>query len=174
MKNKPVIHLLLTMLVLVYSTGNAYSQKLVFLFGHVIYSIPVDNYFKNNYNYGGGAEGGVGIGSGRTFLTGTIGYSSFVTPSGNHYGNTSYVPIKGGLRHYLLVGRILFINVDAGVAHIKNSVVNNTNFSGDLGLGVKLGATEFIAQYNGFVRSGFDNSGYSSWIELKAGIRIGL
>ena len=169
-----VIVFVWVILIFAFSNGKAYSQKLVFLFGHVIYGIPVDNYFKNNYNYGAGVEGGVGIGTGRTFLTGTIGYSSFITPSSNHYGNTSYVPIKGGLRHYLFVGKILFINVDAGAGLIKNSIVNYTSFSGDLGIGVKLGPTEIIAQYNGFTRSGFENSGYSSWIEIKAGMRFGL
>jgi hypothetical protein len=150
------------------------AQKLFFLFAHGQYAGPVDSYFNHNYNAGWGVEGGAAIGTGNTFLIGTIGYTSFSAASGNSLGNESYVPIKGGLRHYLLVGKILFMQVDAGVANIKNQVVNSTRFSGDLGMGVKLGPFEVMAVYDGFARPDSETSGYSSWIGIKAGARLGL
>jgi hypothetical protein len=82
----------------IFSPASSSAQRLVFLFGHLQYAIPVDNYFKNNYDHGLGVEGGVAIGTGRTFLVGTIGYTSFSNTAKNStYGTTSYVPIKAGL-----------------------------------------------------------------------------
>ncbi len=154
--------------------ARSHAQKLFFLFAHGVYNVPVDNYFNHNYNYGLGVEGGAAIGTGRTFLVVTTGYTSFQSVSGNSLGNVSYVPIKAGLRHYLLVGKILFFNVDAGVAHISDHAVKTSRFSGDVGLGVKLGPVEVIANYDGYARPGGETTGYSSWIGIKAGFRIGL
>ncbi|HTQ27551.1 MAG TPA: hypothetical protein VMI35_05455 [Puia sp.] len=154
--------------------GRISAQKLVFLFAHGLYAMPSDSYFKHNFNNGYGVEGGAGIGLGSTFFIGTIGYSSFGSTSQSSLGNTSYTPIKGGLRQYILVGKIIFLQVDAGVAHVKNEVVNGSRFSGDLGLGVKLGPFEVMASYDGFARSDGEPSGYSSWIGIKAGARLGL
>lgn len=53
--------------------GSAHAQKLVFLFGHLLYAAPVDPYVKHTSNDGFGVEVGAGIGTGRTFLAGTIG-----------------------------------------------------------------------------------------------------
>jgi len=150
------------------------AQKLFFLFAHGQYAAPVDSYFKHNYNYGAGVEGGAGIGTGRTFLVATFGYTSFKSVSESSYGNTSYVPIKGGIRHYILVAKILFIQADAGVGIIKNEIVNSSRFSGDIGAGVTLGPFEIIVNYDGFSRTSAENTGYSSWIGIKAGMRIGL
>ena len=121
-----------------------------------------------------GVEGGAGIGTGRTFLIATVGYTSFRSVSGNSFGNTSYIPLKAGIRHYLIVGKILFIHADGGAGIIKNNIVNSSRFSGDIGLGVKLGPVEVLADYDGFTRSSSENSGYSSWIGIKAGFRFGL
>ncbi|HTQ65329.1 MAG TPA: hypothetical protein VMI12_11050 [Puia sp.] len=151
------------------------AQKLIFLFGHLQYALPVDNYFKNNYDHGLGVEGGAGFGTGRTFLVGTIGYTSFSNTAKNStYGSTSYVPIKVGLRHYLFVGKILFLSVNAGVGLINNNVQNSSRFSGDIGLGLTLGPFEIIADYDGYTRTSAENSGYSSWIGIKGGVRFGL
>jgi hypothetical protein len=161
-------------LVLLGFAGKLEAQKLFFLFGHVQYDMPVDSYFKHNYNYGLGAEAGVGIGVGNTFFVGTLGYSSFEASSANKFGNYSYVPIKGGIRRYLLIGKLLFIQADAGVALVKNEVVNSSRFSADLGLGVKLGPFEVMAVYDGFTSGGEEATGYLSWIGIKGGIRLGL
>jgi hypothetical protein len=151
-----------------------FSQRLVFLFAHGVYSSPVDSYFKHQFNYGWGVEGGAGIGTGRTFLVGTVGYTGFNSVSASKYGNTTFVPIKAGLRHYILVGKILFLQVDAGLAHVQNEVIYGSRFTGDLGLGFKFGPFEAIATYDGYARGAGETSGYSSWIGIKAGIQLGL
>ncbi|MBS1596849.1 MAG: hypothetical protein JST75_01385 [Bacteroidetes bacterium] len=174
MKKSFCISFSFVLLSIFFSTQQTHAQKLFFLFAHGQYALPADSYFKHNYNYGLGVEGGAGIGTSRTFLVATVGYTSFKSVSGNSFGNTSYVPIKGGIRHYLLVGKILFIQVDGGVGMIKNNFVNSSRFSGDAGLGVKLGPFEVIADYDGFTRGSAENSGYSSWIGIKAGFRFGM
>jgi hypothetical protein len=156
------------------SAGPVEAQKLIFLFGHLAYEVPLDSYFKNNYNYGLGVEGGLAIGSGSTFFVGTVGYSSFMQQAESKKGNYSYVPLKGGLRKYLLVGKFLFVQVDAGVAVVKNDQVNSSRFSADLGLGAKLGPFEVMADYDGFANGSGEPAGYSSWIGVKAGMRLGL
>ena len=174
MKKNLCLFFLLSILAFLFSSNKLQAQKLFFLFAHGQYALPTDSYFKHNYNYGLGVEGGAGIGTGRTFFVGTVGYTSFTSVSGNDFGNSSFVPIKGGIRHYLLVGKILFIHADGGVAFIKNNIVNSSRFSGDIGVGVKLGPIEVLADYDGFTRSSAENSGYSSWIGIKAGFRFGL
>jgi hypothetical protein len=156
--------------------NNAKAQHLVFIFAHPVYESPVDKDFKNNYSFGLGAEGGVGIGAGRTFFIGTIGYSYFNARSNAEkpIGNLNYVPIKVGFRHYILVGKVLFINADAGVATItdRSTHTSSSRFTADIGPGVKLGPFEAIVNYDGFARS--DPSGYASWLAFKLGWRIGL
>jgi len=150
------------------------AQKLFFVFVHGQYASPVQNSFKNDYNYGVGAEGGAGIGFGaKTFLTGTVGYTVFNSPS-KELGNITYVPMKVGLRRYLLPGNLLFVHADAGVASIKDKTTNSSysRFTADIGAGAKLGPFELGVAYDGFKREGA--SGYASWLGFKAGWRFGL
>src|SRR5438105_1221402 len=150
------------------------AQKLVFLFAHGQYATPVQTDFKNSYSMGLGAEAGLGVGLGKTFFTGTIGYTFFNAKSGTEAGNITYAPVKLGIRHYLLPGNLLFIHADAGVAHIKDKTTNTSysGFTGDVGAGVKLGPFELGVAYDGFSRS--DPSGYASWLAFKAGWKFGL
>jgi hypothetical protein len=149
------------------------AQKLFFAFAHGQYASPVQNSFKNDYNYGVGAEGGVGIGFGaKTFLTGTVGYTVFNSPS-KEVGNITYVPMKVGLRRYLLPGNLLFVHADAGIGKIKDKTDNSSysRFSADIGAGAKLGPFEIGVAYDGFARK---DEGYATWLAFKAGWRFGL
>lgn len=148
-----------------------HAQKLVFLFAHGQYASPVQNSFKNDYNFGLGGEAGVGIGTGKTFFTGTVGYMVF--NGTGEAGNITFVPMKVGLRRYFLPMNLLFINVDAGVGHIKDKTTNSSysRFTGDVGAGAKLGPFEIGVAYDGFSR---DGGGYASWLGFKAGWRFGL
>jgi len=152
--------------------NHAQAQKLVFLFAHGQYASPVQSGFKNDYNFGLGAEGGVGLGTGKTFFTGTVGYMVFDASKGE-VGNITYVPVKVGLRRYFLPMNLLFIHVDAGVGHIKDKTTNTnySRFTGDVGAGAKLGPFEIGVAYDGFSR---DGGGYASWIGFKGGWRFGL
>ncbi|HEX6429898.1 MAG TPA: hypothetical protein VF008_19525 [Niastella sp.] len=154
--------------------NGAQAQKLFFVFAHGQYASPVQTSFKNDYNFGLGAEGGVGIGFGtKTFLTGTVGYTVFDAKSGE-VGNITYVPMKVGLRRYFLPANLIFIHADAGVGHIKDKTTNSSysRFTADVGAGVKLGPFEVGVAYDGFSRDG--SSGYASWLAFKAGWRFGL
>ncbi len=164
----------LIVLTTICNAKSAEAQKLIFLFGHVLYAIPADQNFEKNYSSGFGVEGGIGLGTGRTFVVGTVGYSSFTAFDSNPYGKLSYLPIKVGIRHYLLVGKLLFINADAGVGILQNGLYNGSRFSGDIGLGVKLGPLEVMVDYDGYAKSSGEGSGYASWIGIKAGMTFGF
>jgi len=154
------------------SFNKLHAQKLVFLFGHAIYAAPAGTDFKNAYNFGAGVEAGVGVGLlGKTFFTGTIGYSDFIHASGNTAGNLAYVPVKAGIRHYLFA-KMLFIHGDLGADFVTENKISysTTKVGGDLGVGIKLVGLELLADYDGFL--GDKPSG--SWFALKAGFSFGL
>lgn len=149
-----------------------HAQRLVFLFAHGVYSAPAGSSFKDNYKGGGGAEAGVGVGLlGKTFITGTVGFTDFLHSSSNNNGNLTYVPIKAGIRHYLFA-RILYLHGDIGAGLFKENKIDHsaTKVVGDLGVGLKLAAFEFQADYDGIL--GTNPSG--SWFALKAGFNFGL
>jgi hypothetical protein len=149
------------------------AQKLFFLFAHGQYASPLEKDFKNLYNFGVGAEGGAGLGFGKTFITGTVGYSVFDAKSGTGVGNLTYVPMKLGLRQYFLPMNLIYIHADAGVANIKVKGASTVSrFTGDVGAGVKLGPLEAGIAYDGFSKK--DPSGYASWLAFKVGWRMGL
>src|SRR3954468_15396422 len=84
------------------SYNSAQAQKLFFVFAHGQYAAPVQASFKNDYNFGLGAEAGAGIDLGKkTFLTGTVGYTVFNAPS-KEISNLTYVPMKLGVRKFFL------------------------------------------------------------------------
>jgi len=167
---------LLTLMALLLLAGvynSAQAQKLFFVFAHGQYASPLQASFRNDYNFGLGAEAGAGIGFGsKTFLTGTVGYTVFKAQL-KDLGNITYVPMKLGFRRYFLPANLLFIHADAGVGHIKDKTNNSSyaRFSGDVGAGVKLGPLEVGVAYDGFAK---EESGYASWIAFKAGWRFGL
>lgn len=168
---KPAFRFSMVIAVLLVSgmlTG-AQAQKLFFVFAHGVYASPVQSDFKNNYSYGLGAEGGVGLGTGKTFFTGTVGYTFFnARPEAT--GNLTYAPMKLGVRRYFLPGNLLFIHADGGVANIK--VKGGSSYSrltGDVGAGAKLGPLDVGVAYNAF--AGDD---HASWLEFKVGWKFGL
>jgi hypothetical protein len=153
--------------------SGAQAQKLFFVFAHGQYSTPVQASFKNDYNFGLGVEGGAGIGTGKTKLVGTVGYTVFKGSS--EMTNTIYIPMKLGIRRYFLPANLLFIHADAGVANIKDKTTSSSysRFTADVGAGAKLGPFEVGLAYDGFSsRNG--SSGYASWLEFKLGWRFGL
>jgi hypothetical protein len=153
--------------------GKLQAQRLFFLYAHGLYANPVDKNFKNNNNYGAGVEGGAAVGWGKTFIVGTIGYTSFSASDKNTAGSTSYVPMKVGLRQYVF-SKFIYLHGDIGVGKIKNDLYDYSPFSGDVGVGVKFAAFEAQLDYDGFTRKSPEPSGYASWIGIKAGFNLGL
>ncbi|HRI20211.1 MAG TPA: hypothetical protein PLA68_04635 [Panacibacter sp.] len=167
---KAIIILISVATVALNNTVNA--QKLVFIFGHGLYASPLDQTFKDGYNKGLGVEGGAGIGWNKTFIMGTSGYSSFSSASGNGDGNITIIPLKAGIRQYL-IGKLLYLHGDLGLASVKSKISSaQSKFSADFGAGVKFGGFELQLDYDGFSKS--EPSGYASFIGLKAGFAIGL
>ncbi|WP_205511668.1 outer membrane beta-barrel protein [Longitalea arenae] len=164
---------LVVIALLLLAAHGANAQKLLFVFAHGQYASPVQSSFKNDYNFGLGAEAGVGIGPGKTKLVGTVGYTVFDAKS-KELGNITYVPVKVGFRRYFLPGNLLFLHADAGIGHIKDKTTNSSysRFTADVGAGAKLGPLEVGIAYDGFKRVGAD--GYASWLAFKAGWRFGL
>lgn len=148
-----------------------HAQRLFFIYGHGLYAMPVDKNFKEGYSSGIGAEAGAALGWNKTFIVGTIGYTSFFDKDNNPAGKTSYVPLKAGLRQYVFL-KMIYLHGDLGIGNIKNDLTTDTRFSGDIGAGVKFGGFEAQLDYDGFTRK--DPSGYASWIGIKAGFNIGL
>jgi hypothetical protein len=158
-----------TLLLSIIYTG-AQAQKVFFLFAHGQYASPVRKSFNDNYGFGLGGEAGAGIGAGKTFFTGTVGYSIFDARSGREVGNLTMIPIKFGVRHYMLPAKLIYIHADAGMANLKvKGGESFSRFTADVGGGVKLGPFELGIAYDGFVDDGFN-----SWVGFKAGWRIGL
>ncbi|WP_153796732.1 hypothetical protein [Foetidibacter luteolus] len=170
---KPIKPVLCTVLLTaLLSAGQLKAQRLVFIFGHLTYNTPVQSNLKDNYRFGAGAEAGVGIGRGQTFLTATTGYTKFNSKSGSGVGNFGYVPVKLGLRQYV-VGKLLFLNANAGMAVIKPKDADNmSRFTADVGVGAQLLGLDLSINYDGFAAK--DPSGWASWIAFKAGFRFGL
>jgi len=167
------ISMILAILMITGLYSGVQAQKLFFIFVHGQYLTPTDKNFKNAYNFGAGAEGGAGIGLGKTFITGTVGYSVFEAKKGTPATNLTMVPMKLGLRHYFLPMNLIYIHADAGVANIKVKGGSSASpFTGDVGAGVKLGPLEAGIAYDGFSKK--DSYGSASWLAFKLGWRIGL
>lgn len=162
---------ILLVMIMLGITAKTSAQQLFFLFGHGVWANPSDKNFKDTHKTGLGVEGGAAIGWNKTFIVGTIGYSSFGADGPNTKGSLSYVPLKAGLRQYIF-SKLIYLHGDLGIANIKDDGGSRSPFSGDIGAGVKFGMFEAQLDYDGFSRS--DPSGYASWIGIKAGINIGL
>ena len=161
---------LLTVVLTGLYTG-AQAQKLFFIFAHGQYSSPLQNTFKDNYNYGLGGEAGIGIGPGKTKITGTVGYHFFNSPAGHEASDLTVVPMKLGIRRYILPANLIYLHADAGVANIKeNGSERTSGFTADVGAGVKLGPLEVGIAYDGFNYQ----DAFRSFIAFKAGWRLGL
>ncbi len=109
------------------------------VFGNFTIANPQDESFKKSFNTGYGVEAGAGIGFGKTMFIGSIGYISYSNTDFNtSTGNLKVVPIKVGIRQYL-VGK-LFINGNVGgaIQSYSKSSVTGTKFLYEVGAGVKL------------------------------------
>jgi hypothetical protein len=157
--------LVLSLFILVAGTINA--QKLVFIFGHAEYAQPLGD-LKAGYKIGFGGEVGAGLGVNKTFVTATVGITSFNPVSGNTTGRLNVIPYKLGVRRYL-VRKMLFAKADIGMATAKfSNAGSESKFMGDLGIGVKLTGFEVTGEFNSL------GGGYGSWLSLKAGFNIGF
>jgi hypothetical protein len=145
----------------------------VLAYGNVLVAAPNNTDFKNNYNTGFGGEVGVGFGLGKTLLTGSVGYLEFNSYGNNTIGNLQVIPVKLGIRRYL-IGK-LFVSAQGGLAmqQLKESSISGSPFIYEVGAGVKvLKLIELGLGYNSFTPKGLPYDANS--ILYKAGFSIKL
>ncbi|WP_207496620.1 hypothetical protein [Aridibaculum aurantiacum] len=130
----------------------------IMLGGNVNYAKPTGS-FADQYSYGIGAEALAGVGLGKSFIVGTVGIATFRAHN-KGTGHITYMPIKGGVRHYL-VSRIVFVNADLGVGVIKHQSHTYNQFIGGVGAGVRFMGIEGALYYDNWRNhngGGFNNN----------------
>lgn len=108
------------------------------VFGNLAYASPAGSGLDANYSAGVAGEFGGGLGFGKTIFTGSIGYQLFSSRPGVAAGNLRIVPIKLGVRRYLLGS--IFLQVHGGIAtqSYAHSGTRGSSFVYELGGGWKL------------------------------------
>ncbi len=108
------------------------------VFGNLAYASPAGMGLDANYRAGVAGEFGGGLGLGKTILTGSIGYQLFSSRSGVAAGNLRIVPVKIGVRRYLLGG--IFLQAHGGIATqtYAHSATKGSSFVYELGGGLKI------------------------------------
>ena len=134
--------LFITTMVLVLLTvisANAQVPKAL-VYGNFTIAAPQGDEFTKAYNQGAGGEIGGGIGIGKTMLIGSLGYINYAAINSNVsiLGDLKVIPIKVGIRRYL-VGK-LFVNgqIGAVVESYTKSSATGTKFLYEVGAGVKI------------------------------------
>jgi len=167
--------LLFTLTFIFFSVCSNAQFKLpkVLTFGNFTYSIPHGDFgtlYKTYYN-GNGFEIGGGIGFGKNMLFASTGYISYGSKAA---GNYNVIPVKIGLRRYLLMG--LFLNGAVGLASQSYSYNSYTksSFLYEVGIGFKLlHIIEIGGAYSGWnnaISYNFPMNAFS----LKAGVALKL
>lgn len=110
------------------------------IFGNLAYADPTGTGSGLDANYRAGVAGefGGGLGLGKTIFTGSIGYQLFNSRPGVAAGNLRIVPVKVGVRRYL-VGSI-FLQAHGGIAtqSYAQSGAKGSSFVYELGGGLKI------------------------------------
>ena len=146
-------------------------------FGNFTYADPLGT-LSSSYKNGIGFEVGGGIGFGRTLLYASTGYINY-NGKNSSIGSIKIVPVKLGIRRYLLFG--LFLNGAIGIANQTLQVpinysgnfntVNNSGFLYEFGAGLKV----FKLIEIGAAYTGWNNNGSNlNALLLKAGLAIKL
>ena len=147
----------------------------VMAFANGTYALPQSSNFTSGYDNGLGFEIGAGFGIGKSMITASTGLVTF-KPKNSSIDNFQVVPIKIGLRRYLIAG--IFINGQLGLA--KESYTNilgkSDNYNGFLyeaGAGIKfLKVIEFGAAYTGYSTASLSGVNTLQSILLKLGVAI--
>jgi hypothetical protein len=135
-------------LILVASLNSSAQFKLPHaqIFADINYATPSSSAFKDANNGGIGAEAGAGVGLGATMLLATAGYQTFGSTLSNPNGNLHVMSLKGGLRHYFLLGRIFVMgNVGTAIQSYSKSAISGNNLLTEFGAGFRLFGLEIQA-----------------------------
>lgn len=145
----------------------------VLAFGNFTYSLPQGSFgtLYKTYGNGNGFEIGGGIGFGKNILYASTGYLSYGSKAA---GNYNVIPVKIGLRRYLLMG--LFLNGAVGFTSQSYSYNSATksSFLYEVGAGLKiLHIIEIGGAYSGWNNGLAYNARMNAFL-LKAGIAVKL
>ena len=169
--------LFITTIVLVFVnviSVNAQVPKAL-IYGNFTIASPQGDEFTKAYGQGAGGEIGGGIGFGKTMLIGSLGYINYAAANANVniLGDLKVVPIKVGVRQYL-VGK-LFVNgqIGAAVESYTKSSATGTKFLYEVGAGVKIiHLIELGVAYTGYP-SAAGGTNYNSLL-FKVGFSVKL
>jgi hypothetical protein len=117
---------------------NAQAPKAL-VYGNFTAASPQGTDFTKNFANGSGFEIGGGFGIGKTMIIGSAGYTNYLAAtSTTTYGDLSVIPIKVGVRRYL-VGK-LFVNGQIGTAieSYSKGGASGSKFLYEVGAGVKI------------------------------------
>ncbi len=144
-------------------------------FGNFTYAVPQSISLSNAYNYGYGFEAGVGFGLGKSMIIGSTGLITY-KPKSSLVSNYQVVPIKVGIRRYLIAG--LFVNGQIGIAketytNTSGNSDNHTGFLYEAGGGIKiLKLIELGAAYTGYTTGSLSGISTAKSFLIKAGIAL--
>ncbi len=141
------------------------------VFVHALYASALDNDSRDAYNGGLGVKGGVTIGSSRTRLVGTIGYTNFF--GAHDVSDLHYIPVKLGFRKYLpLTLHKVFLQGDLGAAFLSTKEDDNTDtrFAADIGAGVHLAGFDAAVVFDGINTP----HNWSTWVNFELGFNLGF
>ena len=143
-----IICLFITILAIIFVV-NAQAPKTL-VYGNFTIATPQGTDFSKAYNGGNGIEIAGGIGIGKTLLIGSTGYIQYQAQSVNTLGDLKVIPIKVGIRRYL-VGK-LFVNgqVGAAIESYGKSSGTGTKFLYELANGYYIGRA-FDNRIGGFM-----------------------
>ena len=164
---------LFAIMFLMYSAASAQLKKPGFIAGGNVMYVSPRSTFANGYKGGAGGEVFAGVGLGKTYLVGTIGYAQIFAKSGEEGGKITYKPMKIGIRQFIL-GKQIFVNADVGTASMKNKVMSSAEnrFTRGIGGGVRLAGMEGSIYYDGWKNK--NRSGFSNSLQFKLGWNIAL
>ncbi len=156
------------------SVAKAQAPKAL-VYGNFTITTPQGTDFTKNFGSGSGFEIGGGIGIGKTMIIGSAGYVNYLATTNNTtLGDLNVIPIKVGLRRYL-VGK-LFINGQIGTAiqSYKTTSATGSKFLYEVGAGVKIiHLIEVGVAYTGYQSAITPTINYNSLL-FKVGFSVKL
>lgn len=140
--------------------------------GNLVYTMPRGD-FANDYKNGLGAEVSAGLGYGKTYLVGTLGYMHLMDKGNLNTTNTMYKPVKVGIRRYI-IGKNLFVNVDVGNTTLvsKEKNTKTSTYTHGFGAGVRLLGIEAALYKDSWKNPNIP--GFSNSLQYKLGWNLTL
>lgn len=170
MKSKIIV--LFSLICCGYAVNAQFKLPKALLFANVNYASPANEKFNVSNRGAWGGEAGLGLGLGKTLITGTVGYQVFGMKVNNLGGDLQVIPLKAGIRQYVALGKVFFLG-NVGTAfqsfdNTSNTRIKTNNFMWEGGVGVKLIGLELQGTYSGWQHP-MGTIGNATMLNLKLG-----